>query len=591
MGRMSGGQSVRPKLHSVVRTLACVAAVMSLLPAARAATTGFDQSGAGPFDYNATTNWVGGTINGIWDPTLTITAAQTVQFAADTALTTGLTFNYDGNFGLTLRSDTGTKTVTLSGNLAVGTVGGSGGTVTIGNASNVLNVNLGGVTRTATVSPFRTLTLVNVISDGGLTKAGTGTLALTGANTFTGGVSLDAGTLSLGNAAALGTSAGVLTIANGTSLNSSSSNLVLSTNNPQTWNGGFTFIGGQNLNLGTGAVTLGVSPAITVTANTLTVGGTVAGSGLGITKFGAGTLQLSSAAKSTFDGGLTLRAGTLRLDFTNATTPASGLVADANTLTLGGGDLTVVAKNNAASAQTLGATTINTGRSVVTVNGTGTGTMNLTTGAWTRNTGGTVNVVLGAGGTLTAAPSLTNSIIGPWATFNTGTNTRYATVSAGTIASFTGTTAADASALTDTTGTVNYDLTAATGTVPASMSANTIRYAGGAATTAPGATLFSVNGLLHAGSGTWTIGTNALTIGDSRELVVNAANNQITISGIGEGQRRRRLDARQGRHEHAGAHRGQHPLRRHGAQRRPVQPGQQRRPWFGHLHDQWRLDP
>lgn len=495
-------------------------------------TTGFNQSAAGPYDYNTSANWVGGSINGLWDSTLTLAAAQTAQFAADTTLTSGLTFNYNGGYGLTLNSTSGTRNVTLGGDLAVGTVGGSAGAVTIGNATNILNLNLGGVTRTATVSPFRTLTLVNAVSNGGLIKAGSGTLALNGANTFTGGVSLGAGTLSLGAATALGTSAGTFTIADGTSLNSTVSNLVLSSNNAQVWNGNFTFLGSQNLNLGTGAVTLGASPLITTNANTLTVGGAISGAGLGITKGGAGTLQLSSVGKSTFDGGLVALGGTLRIDFANSATPASGLVADANTLTLRGGDLTVVAKNNAASAQTLGGVTIDRGRSVVTVNGTGSGTMNLTTGAWTRNAGATLNVVLGTGGTLTSAPTLSNGIIGPWATFNTAANTRYATVSSGVIASSTGTVAADASALTDTTGTVNYDLTAATGTMPASMSANTIRYAGAAATTAPGATLFSVNGLLHAGSGTWTIGTNALTIGDSRELVVNTANNAVTISGI-----------------------------------------------------------
>jgi fibronectin-binding autotransporter adhesin len=509
-----------------------IVAAIVLVRGASAATTGFDRTTAGPWDYNNSTNWANGTINGLWDSSLTLTAAQTATFGVDTTVLTGLTFNQNGAFGLTLSSDTGTKTVTLGGDLAVATAGGPSATVTIGNSSNALNVNLGGVTRTATVDPFRTLTLVNVVSNGGLTKAGGGTLALNGVNTFAGGVTLNAGTLSLGNAAALGVTAGTFTIAGGTSLNSTSSNLVLNTNNAQAWNGDFTFLGTQNLNLGTGTVTLGGSRAVTVNANTLTVNGIISGSGLSLSKFGAGTLQLSSAGKSTFDGGLVLRGGTFRLDFANATTPASGLVADANTLTLGGGDLTVVAKSNAASAQTLGAVTLNTGRSVVTVNGTGTGTMNLATGAWTRNAGNTLNFVLGAGGTVTASPTLTNGITGPWATFNTAANTRYATVSGGTIASYSGgTTAATAADLTDTTGAVNYDLAAATGTMGSGVSVNTIRYAGATATLAPGSD-FAVNGLLHVGTGTLTIGAGTVTIGGSRELVVNTANNAVTISGI-----------------------------------------------------------
>ena len=52
----------------------------------------------------------------------------------------------------------------------------------------------------------------------GITKTGTGSLTLSGANTFTGGVTLNAGTLSLGNNAALGT--GALTVgAVGTAIN------------------------------------------------------------------------------------------------------------------------------------------------------------------------------------------------------------------------------------------------------------------------------------------------------------------------------------------------------------------------------------
>lgn len=163
-------------------------------------------------------------------------------------------------------------------------------------------------------------------------------------------------------------------------------------------------------------------------------------------------------------------------------------------------------------------------------------TLTLDTGTFTRNPGASLNVQ--GAGTVTStqaglsAAGLSNGIIGPWASIGTGTATRYATFTGNTMTSLTGTAAANAAALTDTTGTVNYDLAAATGTAPATVSANTIRYTGAAATTAPGATLFSVNGLMNAGTGTWTIGTNALTIGADRDLVINAANAGITINSI-----------------------------------------------------------
>jgi hypothetical protein len=64
-----------------------------LTATSQAASTGFNQTAAGPWDYNDSANWVDTTLNGLWDRSLTLTAGQTVQFAADTTLLTGLTFN------------------------------------------------------------------------------------------------------------------------------------------------------------------------------------------------------------------------------------------------------------------------------------------------------------------------------------------------------------------------------------------------------------------------------------------------------------------------------------------------------------------
>jgi hypothetical protein len=161
-------------------------------------------------------------------------------------------------------------------------------------------------------------------------------------------------------------------------------------------------------------------------------------------------------------------------------------------------------------------------------------TVNSTTTALTRVSGATLRFVQAGSGvfamTTAAAPNV-NGILGPWALFGTGTNTRYAFNNSGTIAGLAGTAAANATSLTDTTGTVNYDLASGTGTIgAANFSANTLRYTGGSGTLAPGATSFSLNGILNAGTGRLTIGTSPLTIGANKELVVYMADQPITIS-------------------------------------------------------------
>ena len=79
-----------------------------------------------------------------------------------------------------------------------------------------------------------------------------GSLTINGANAMA-GITLSSGLLVLNNANALGS--GPLTITGG-SLDSTSGSAVLA-NNTENWNGDFTFIGTQSLNLGSGVVTLG----------------------------------------------------------------------------------------------------------------------------------------------------------------------------------------------------------------------------------------------------------------------------------------------------------------------------------------------
>jgi len=161
-------------------------------------------------------------------------------------------------------------------------------------------------------------------------------------------------------------------------------------------------------------------------------------------------------------------------------------------------------------------------------------TLTLDTGTFTRNALATLNVT--NSGTLTSTQtglSVNNAagIIGTWVSFGTGTSTKYATIGSSTFSGLNGTAIADGAGLTDITGLANYDLAAGGGSVPVTVSANTIRYAGLAAGTTTNGASFTLNGFMNASTNVWTIGTNAITIGADKELVVNAANNSITVSG------------------------------------------------------------
>ncbi|MDR3459764.1 MAG: autotransporter-associated beta strand repeat-containing protein [Verrucomicrobiae bacterium] len=143
---------------------------------------------------------------------------------------------------------------------------------------------------------------------GGCIKNGPGIFVMTGANVNTGGVTVNQGTVSVGNTNALGTGPLVL---NGGGLDSAVANLTNANNNAQTWAGSFYFAGSQNLNLGAGSAVMSTNIAITVSNNTLTVAGAVGGSGA-LTKAGAGTLDLAGA--NTWTNNTTVSAGTLEFD-------------------------------------------------------------------------------------------------------------------------------------------------------------------------------------------------------------------------------------------------------------------------------------
>ena len=159
-------------------------------------------------------------------------------------------------------------------------------------------------------------------NSGGFTKNGLGNLTLSSANTFTGNVTLNAGRLVLGNDSSLGGTTGSIVINSGTIDVTAARSLT--GNKAQNWNGNFTFLGTETLNMGTGAVALGANSTITVSASTLTVGGNISGSGFGLGQNGAGSLILSGS--NSYTGATTLNSGTVVFNGANALSSTTSLL-------------------------------------------------------------------------------------------------------------------------------------------------------------------------------------------------------------------------------------------------------------------------
>ena len=152
-------------------------------------------------NYNNTANWANGVIDDSFDGVSF--SANTTLFLSANRITgsAGLNLNYTGTADLTIASNSSTaRTLTLGGNIT-GSFGGSGNTVTIGVATNLVNVTLGGNTA-VNVRAATTLVTNGAVSNNTLIKQGGGVLDIAGTvanSSLT--LDVEAGTVKLDKAA------------------------------------------------------------------------------------------------------------------------------------------------------------------------------------------------------------------------------------------------------------------------------------------------------------------------------------------------------------------------------------------------------
>ena len=192
-----------------------------------------------------------------------ITNNATLAFANPNAQTFSGSITGSGRL-----TKSGTGTLTLPGaNGYTGTTTISGGTLQFGDGANDISLATSGITNNAALILANPNDLIygGIIGGGGsLTKTGTGTLTLSGANSYTGATTISGGTLQLGNG----------TTNNGAVAGSITNNATLVFANPlaQTYNGIISGNGAVTIS-GPGRVRL--SGASTHTGTTTITGGTL----------------------------------------------------------------------------------------------------------------------------------------------------------------------------------------------------------------------------------------------------------------------------------------------------------------------------
>ncbi|WP_426425248.1 beta strand repeat-containing protein [Bradyrhizobium genosp. A] len=417
--------------------------------------------------------------------TMTVSGANTYSGTTTVNgghLTAGAANTFSASSAVVLANTAGVALDLAGFNQTIGSLAGGG---TTGG-----NVTLGAGTLTTGGDDTSTAYAGVISGTGGLTKQGTGTMVLTNnGNNYSGGTNLNAGTIQVQANNALGT--GTLAMANGTTLQSGAAGLTIAN-----------------------AVTLTGTDTFDSNGNTMTLSGTISGTG-SLIKVNAGTIALSGNV--TYTGSTSVNQGTLHV-----TGPYTNVLGAVLTVNNGGTYQIDQLLTNAGSIQ------VNAGGTLTAQPG---GLTNQASGVIVNN--GTVNDALNNAGLVTnnsvynadvASNTGTINNNGAWNTLATGF-----TNSAGGVVNVTGGSVMNATAGGfSNAGTLN-----ATGTstlTGALVNNGTINLSGGSGSSNINATTSA-----YSGNGTINAGTVNLTTGAANQVRVASTSGSVVLNGTATG--------------------------------------------------------
>lgn len=389
---------------------------------------------------------------------------QAILDANATGGSNTITFSFDGNVSLGSALPALTSTVTFD--FASRSISINGGAVDLGNqiATFITNDAIG---------------IAGLTGSGGFVKGGTGLLILTGANTYGGTTTINTGTLTLSNGAAIPNSSAV-TIASAGTLQ----------------------LNGVNASIGS----LAGAGAVNLSSNSLTAGadngdatfsGSITGSGGSISKTGTGTWTLSGS--NSFTGNSSISSGTLKL------MGGSAIADSVNFNITGSGKLEI------GESETIFGVSTGSSGGIILDSGA---TLTL------ANAGSVQSIVSGAG-------SLAKSGSGALTLSGTNTYTGATTVNAGLLIAQGGSALSDSARTTVASG-ATLDLTNASETVGSIAGAGTIQL---------GATTLTTGGDDSSSvfSGTFASGTGRLVKTGAGALTLSGTNSYTGTTTVSSG--------------------------------------------------------